>query len=99
MAHNHFASGEWNVICDVCNKKIKSGEAKQRWDGFIVCPDDFETRHPQDFVIAKQDKFTVPFSRPVPELIFTDVVYACTSEGKSAIASLAVAGCSITGTS
>ena len=83
MAHNHFASGEWNIICDVCNKKIKSGEAKQRWDGFIVCPDDFETRHPQDFVMAKQDQITVPFSRPrqpdifvfVPDTTYWDVTY------------------------
>lgn len=75
MKKNHFISGEWNVTCDVCSKKIKAHEAKMRWDGFIVCPDDMEQRHPQDFVKAKTDKITVPFQRPVPTYVFTDVIY------------------------
>lgn len=72
---NYYVSGQHNVTCDVCSKKIKSGEAKQRWDGFIVCPDDYEMRHPQDFVRAKQDKITVPFSRPIPPIISTNIPY------------------------
>ena len=31
--HNYYISGEWNLICDVCGKKVKAGKAKQRWDG------------------------------------------------------------------
>lgn len=72
MAKNYFISGEWNVICDVCSKKIKAHQARQRWDGFIVCPEDFEHRHPQDFVKAHTDKITVPFTRPRPPDIFID---------------------------
>lgn len=75
MPKNYFLSGSWNVTCDVCSKKIKASEAKQRWDGFIVCPDDFENRHPQDFVRARQDKISVPFTRPIPPLIYTNVTY------------------------
>jgi len=75
MAKNYYISGEWNVTCDVCSKKIKSGEAKQRWDGFIVCKDDLESRHPQDFVKAKTDRITVPFTRPIPPLVFVNTSY------------------------
>jgi len=75
MKKAFFISGEWNVTCDVCSKKIKAHEAKQRWDGFIVCPEDFEHRHPQDFVKAHTDKITVPFQRPIPALLFTNVIY------------------------
>lgn len=75
MAKNYYVSGNWNVICDVCSKKIKASDAKQRWDGLIVCPSDFEHRHPQDYVRAKTDKITVPFSRPIPPLVFTNVTY------------------------
>lgn len=71
---NHFKSGEWNLICDSCAKKIKSSIAKQRWDGFIVCPDCYEQRHPQDFVKAKIDKIIVPYIRP-PNDIFITVAY------------------------
>lgn len=66
MPRNYYVSGGWNVICDSCGKKIKASEAKQRWDGLIVCPADFEMRQPQDFVKARQDKITVPFTRPRP---------------------------------
>lgn len=72
---NYYVSGSHNVTCDVCSKKIKANEAHQRWDGFYVCKADLEMRHPQDFVKAKTDKITVPFSRPIPPLIFTNVVY------------------------
>lgn len=75
MSKNYYVSGEWNVTCDVCSKKIKSSQAKQRWDGFIVCPEDYEQRHPQDFVKAKTDKVSVPFTRPIPTITFIDVNY------------------------
>ena len=72
---NYYKVGEWNVTCDVCSKKIKADEAKKRWDGFIVCPDDYETRHSQDFVRARQDKISVPFTRPRPVDVFVIVDY------------------------
>jgi len=97
MPRNYYVSGGWNVICDSCGKKIKASEAKQRWDGLIVCPADFEMRQPQDFVKARSDKITVPFTRPRPTDLFIDVPYICTTEGKSAIAYKAVAGCMIAG--
>ena len=75
MKKAYYISGEWNLACDVCSKKIKAHEAKQRWDGFIVCGDCYENRHPQDFVKAHTDKITVPFQRPIPELVFTVVPY------------------------
>lgn len=94
---NTYISGQFNVICDVCSKKIKAGDAKQRWDGFIVCPDDYEQRHSMDFVRARQDKISVPYTRPIPPLVFTNVTYICTPEGSSAYAGKATAGCSISG--
>ena len=71
---NYYASGQFNVICDVCGKKIKAGEAKHRWDGFVVCERDFEQRHPQDFVRARQDKISVPFTRPRPLDSFIELI-------------------------
>lgn len=75
MKKNFYISGEWNVTCDICSKKIKAHEAHHRWDGFIVCSADMEQRHPQDFVKANTDKITVPFQRPIPTDIFTSVSY------------------------
>ena len=75
MTKNYYVSGNWNVICEVCSKKIKASDAKQRWDGLIVCPSDFEHRHEQDYVKARTDKITVPFTRPIPPLTFTNISY------------------------
>lgn len=73
MAKNYFISGEWNLICDVCSIKYKASKAKQRWDGFIVCPNCYEQRHPQDFVRSRQDKITVPYIRPPADIFIIDV--------------------------
>ena len=70
MTKNYYLSGEFNLTCDRCGKKIKAHQAKHEWTGFIVCGDCYETRQPQDFVKAKTDKLTVPFQRPIPELAF-----------------------------
>ena len=72
---NYYVPGDYNVVCDVCSKKIKAQDAKQRWDGLIVCPSDFEHRHEQDYVRARTDKITVPFTRPIPPLTFTNISY------------------------
>jgi len=75
MGKNYYVSGEFNLTCDRCSKKIKAHQAKHEWTGFIVCGDCYENRHPQDFVIAKQDKISVPFQRPIPTEVFTTIPY------------------------
>ncbi len=67
---SQYISGDWNIQCDVCSKKIKASESKKRWDGLIVCKDDFEFRHPQDFLKARTDKISVEVVRK--ETITTD---------------------------
>lgn len=97
MARNWFKSGEWNVYCMVCNRKIKSGLALKRWDGLIVCPDDYENRHPMDFLRAQQERISVPFTSDTSFDQFDGPDYppytACTQQGSSAVPSWAVAGC------
>jgi len=78
MAKNYYISGQWNVTCDVCSKKIKSGISKHRWDGYITCPDCWEPRQPLDFLRVKADKISVPFQRPIPAAVYTTVSYADT---------------------
>ena len=99
---NYFKSGSWNITCDRCSKKTKADEIKKEWTGFLVCPVCFEHRHPQDFVRARQDKITVPFSRPIPAIVTTDIPYIdtgynnyCTATGVQAIPSYAIPGCMI----
>lgn len=68
--------GEWKVVCDVCGFEFGSNDVRKRWDGLYVCDKDFETRHPQDLIKAKTEKGSPPFTRPVPEPVFTSVTYS-----------------------
>jgi hypothetical protein len=96
MHEHRYISGSWLVICDSCAKKIRSEEAFHRWDGFVVCGNCFEERHPQDFLRARVDKITVPFTRPRGEDVFVEDV-GCTIEHQQGIAGIGVAGCAICG--
>lgn len=97
MARNWFKSGEWNVNCMVCQRKIKSGTALKRWDGLIVCPEDYENRQPLDFLRTRQERITVPFASILSNDNFNGPNYPpypfCTAEGASGVAGFAVAGC------
>lgn len=95
-----YKVGDWNVICDVCGKKTKSSLVKKRWDGMIVCPDDFEQRHPSDFLRVRKENTTLPFSRPEPTDTFVSVSYVdtgdsyyCTVSTSQGRADLGVADC------
>lgn len=97
MSRNWFKSGEWNVFCMVCNRKIKSGDALKRWDGLIVCQDDYENRQPLDFLRARQERITVPFTADTSFNQFNGPTYPpypfCTQEGASGESGFAMAGC------
>jgi hypothetical protein len=45
------------------------------WDGKFVHKDNWEPRHPQDFVRAKTDNQSVPISRPRQEDQFIEPDY------------------------
>jgi len=91
MATNYYISGDWNLTCDVCSKKVKASISKKRWDGYQVCPDCWEERQPLDFIRARIDKITVPFQRPIPT---AEYIFSCDLATGSAYADLATADCS-----
>jgi len=56
---------DYNIICQVCRKKIKGSEALKDWRGFIVCKEDYETRHPLDIPSPKMPgQRALPFTSP-----------------------------------
>ena len=55
--------GDWDAICDSCGRKFKASKLKQRWDGLMVCQQDWEPRQPQDFVRGVPDPQLVPWVR------------------------------------
>ncbi len=87
---SYFKSGTWNVICMVCGREYKSDQILKRWDGLLVCKDDFETRHIADFIRPFSERSDVPFSNPEPEDSF---IYVCYIEQSQGIADVGEADC------
>jgi hypothetical protein len=90
MSNWTYKPGQWNVHCDVCGFKFKSSEIKKRWDGLMVCHNDYELDHPQKFLRVPQEKITVPFVRKQNDDTF---IYVCTAAGATGYADLAEADC------
>ena len=92
---SRWSPGDWIALCDSCGRKYKASSLQKRWDGLMVCDDDFEQRQTQDFVRGSIDKIAVPWSRTEPTDSY--VPMQCTNNGVSAIPAQAVPGCMIPG--
>lgn len=103
MSRTYAVKGDWNAECDVCGFKYKASQLKKRWDGLMVCKEDWELRHPSDYYkFPTGEESVVPWTRPSPTDIVQDTTgwaatKGCTIDNVYAIAGTAVAGCSITG--
>lgn len=91
MPQNHLELGKWNALCDICGLKFKSSELRKDWRNLMVCRNDFELRHPQDFLRVRGDTPAVPWTRPDPSPTF--VGPACFIWSQSAYADLGTADC------
>lgn len=59
-----YISGDHWLICDRCGRKVRRSEALKTWEGLLVCPKDWEPKHPQLSVVARADKQSVIDARP-----------------------------------
>ena len=59
-----FVKGAHNVICDRTGFKVKSTEVRKEWNHSVVRREDYEARHPQDFVRGVRDDQSVSDPRP-----------------------------------
>jgi hypothetical protein len=85
-----YKKGSWNVICDVCGFEFKADKIKKRWDGLMVCNEDFEHDHPQKHIRVREDNQQVAFVRADPPDQF---IHVCYLWERSAYADLAAADC------
>lgn len=44
-----FVLGDYNAACAECGRKFKASQLLKHWKGYYVCPEHWESRHPQDF--------------------------------------------------
>lgn len=67
-----YVRGDFYRQCEVCGFRKRASETSKRWDGLFVCREDYEERHPQDFVRGRIDRQNVPNPRPEPADVFID---------------------------
>ena len=81
-----------------CGRKYKSNEIRKRWDGLLVCDEDWEPRHPQDFVRGIQEKSNIlPFTFDNDGDTYSEQHLACTLANSVGVSGLGVAGCMVAG--
>lgn len=85
-----YKKGSWNCLCDICGVQYKADQLRKNWKGLYVCPSDYETRQPLEFIRVRSEDTTVPFSRPEPA---DDELTVCYLWERSAYADLAAADC------
>ena len=65
---NHHRPGDWLAVCDESGIVGYASQMVKRWDGLFVRPQAFETRHPQEFVRARNDPVPLRDVRPMADL-------------------------------
>ena len=89
-----YKSGDHWVVCDVCGFEYRRNIMKQTWDNKVVCPEDYETRHPLDFVRVRAEDTGAAGLVRVPS---AETFVSLTCSTREAIAGEAIAGCAIAG--
>jgi hypothetical protein len=89
---DYLSLGDWNAACFQCGRKRKASTMKKHWQGYYVCPEHWEPRHPQDFVRGVKEVPGVPWSQPAM------VQFVYPQNTTSAIAGIAISGLAIAGT-
>lgn len=53
--NDEYRKGDNWVVDQRTGERIRSSDARTEWNGAVVHKDDYEERHPQDFVRARRD--------------------------------------------
>jgi len=88
-----FHPGDWLAACFQCGRERLASTMRKHWQGYWVCPEHWEPRHPQDFVRGVKDDQTVPWAQPQ-----TDIqLYICGLNDRVAIPGYLLPGCALPG--
>jgi hypothetical protein len=88
---SYYKAGSWNAVCDRCGFEFKAEELRKDWQGLMVCREDWEPRHEQDFIRTRTEKLVPPWTRPETATDSEQVV--CYLWENSSYADLATADC------
>ena len=67
----HYKSGDYNAVCDICGGKFKASSMLKTWDGFYTFRHDWYPRNPLDFPVKIKEDPTPEWTRPYGEALDT----------------------------
>lgn len=67
-----YRPGDYYLLCEVCGFKKRRSECLKRWDGAMVCREDYEERHPLDLIQTRADRQNVLDAR-YADPVFVDL--------------------------
>ena len=88
-----YFPGDWLAACYQCGRERLASTMRKHWQGYWLCPEHWEPRHPQDFVRGVKDIQTVPWSQPQSDL----QLYVCGLNDRIAIPGYMLPGCALPG--
>ena len=59
-----YRHGDSNAICDRTGFKVLKSRTRKEWNGLIVRDEEWEVRHPQDYVRGRADRQSIREPRP-----------------------------------
>jgi hypothetical protein len=65
---------------------------RKQWQGYYVCPEHWEPRHPQDYVKAVKEESSVPWSQEKP---LEEYRMTCDPNAMTALPNKAIPGCAM----
>lgn len=90
---SYYKPGDYNAICYECGRVRKASELRKHWQGYFVCSEHWEPRHPQDFVRGVVDNQSVPNPQPESDRF----IPFCSMLDIQGVAGMGVAGCMVAG--
>lgn len=92
VTNDRFVPGDWNAACYRCGRKRKASEMKKQWQGYYVCPEHWEPRHPQEFAKGVTEQPAAPWVQNRPEWVPR---YVCDPVTMTAIPDKAIPDCAM----
>ncbi len=88
-----YRPGSHWATCDRDGFQYRAEDLKETWDGLWVNDEDYETRHPQDFLRVKSERISVTQPiRPENTSNLIDEPFESAANGYSALVGFAVVG-------
>lgn len=89
----YWKEGGYKAICDSCGFEFKDSELQERYDGMMVCKEDWEPHHPSEKTIQIRSPRALPWTRPEGTDQFIVSGSFCTPDGFNGTTDHGSSGC------